>query len=306
MSITLRPGRDDDAPSHDLWEARVKSSLVQPLQEANGWLDQWHPNRPFDNTLLARNPGRSQSLSRLGPDGGEAAFLEGAEARIARWGAEFAAHPDIRRHVRDPARAWREVFRRNDAGMEYLVERLAPVCNPRLKLAQVENQIALLRDSLRRRLGEWHAGDDLEAELDKRQAALAPAVAAAPRAVAASEAQEAELPDQVPEASPRTREQKRFGRYDKDKDGAITRDEYLQSRRKAYAKLDANRDGVLSFDEWATKTTAKFATADLIGLPWRLVVGPKALAAGQVEPKELSGGAAETLSPEAALNAIFG
>ena len=70
------------------------------------------------------------------------------------------------------------------------------------------------------------------------------------------------LPATVPEASPKTREQKRFGRYDKDRDGAITREEYLLSRRKAYAKLDTNGDGRLSFEEWAIKTTTKFATAD--------------------------------------------
>ncbi|MGN5374244.1 EF-hand domain-containing protein [Sphingomonas hankookensis] len=65
-----------------------------------------------------------------------------------------------------------------------------------------------------------------------------------------------------PAATPRTREQKRFDRYDKDRDGRITRDEYLASRRKAYAKLDTNGDGRLSFDEWAARTTTKFATAD--------------------------------------------
>jgi hypothetical protein len=66
----------------------------------------------------------------------------------------------------------------------------------------------------------------------------------------------------LPEASPRSREQKRFDRNDKDRDGVITRDEYLTGRRKAYAKLDANGDGRLSFDEWAKKTTDKFAGAD--------------------------------------------
>lgn len=69
------------------------------------------------------------------------------------------------------------------------------------------------------------------------------------------------LPD-APEASAATREQKRFSRYDKDRDGHVTRDEYLAARRKAFAKLDADGDGRLSFEEWATKATTKFATAD--------------------------------------------
>lgn len=70
------------------------------------------------------------------------------------------------------------------------------------------------------------------------------------------------LPASVPEATERTREQKRFDRYDKDRNGAVTREEYLVQRRKAYAKLDTNHDGVLSFEEYAVKTTAKFAVAD--------------------------------------------
>lgn len=64
------------------------------------------------------------------------------------------------------------------------------------------------------------------------------------------------------EATELTREQKRFARYDKDRNGAVTREEYLLSRRKAYAKLDANGDGKLSFEEYAIKTGTKFAKAD--------------------------------------------
>lgn len=65
-----------------------------------------------------------------------------------------------------------------------------------------------------------------------------------------------------PEASERTREEKRFSRYDKDKNGAVAREEYLLARRKAFAKLDVNGDGKLGFEEYAVKTTAKFAAAD--------------------------------------------
>ena len=72
----------------------------------------------------------------------------------------------------------------------------------------------------------------------------------------------AALPDSVPEASDKTREQKRFDRYDKDRDGTVTREEYLAARRKAFAKLDVNHDGTLSFNEWAVKAEGKFAGAD--------------------------------------------
>jgi len=82
-----------------------------------------------------------------------------------------------------------------------------------------------------------------------------------PRAIVAT-AETGDAEPALPEASRETREQRRFNRYDKDRDARITRDEYLASRRKAYAKLDVNGDGRLSFDEWAAKTTTKFDGAD--------------------------------------------
>jgi len=94
----------------------------------------------------------------------------------------------------------------------------------------------------------------------KGRANVPPPIAA--RAATAAPAQAEALPDAVPAASDRTREQKRFDRYDKDRNGTVTREEYLAQRRKAYAKLDVNHDGVLSFDEWAVKAETKFADAD--------------------------------------------
>jgi hypothetical protein len=81
-------------------------------------------------------------------------------------------------------------------------------------------------------------------------------------AVAPAQRQTGEAPAPPPEAEERTREEKRFDRYDKDRDALITPEEYLASRRKAYARLDANSDGRLSFEEWAKKTSDKFAKAD--------------------------------------------
>lgn len=67
----------------------------------------------------------------------------------------------------------------------------------------------------------------------------------------------------VSNVTPADREARRFNRYDKDRDGAVTRDEYLASRRKAYARLDLDGNGSLSFDEYAARATKKFDTADL-------------------------------------------
>lgn len=82
-------------------------------------------------------------------------------------------------------------------------------------------------------------------------------------AIAPPLARSTEAPDVAPpEAEERTREQKRFDRYDKDRNELVSAEEYLANRRKAFARLDADHDGRLSFEEWAKKTTDKFAAAD--------------------------------------------
>ncbi len=90
--------------------------------------------------------------------------------------------------------------------------------------------------------------------------ARASAIAAAPPVQSGTEV--ANLPYRAPEATEATREERRFSRYDKDRNGKVTREEYVAQRRKAYARLDANGDGQLTFDEWAIKATTKFGGAD--------------------------------------------
>lgn len=68
--------------------------------------------------------------------------------------------------------------------------------------------------------------------------------------------------EEPPAATPKSREEKRFARADRDDDGRISKLELLEPRRKAFAKLDMNGNGSLSFEEWAVRTTAKFAEAD--------------------------------------------
>jgi hypothetical protein len=70
-----------------------------------------------------------------------------------------------------------------------------------------------------------------------------------------------EGPD-LPEASALSREQKRFARYDRDRDGRITRNELMSSRTTAFRKLDKDGNNLLTFEEWAAATSDKFAQAD--------------------------------------------
>ncbi len=71
-----------------------------------------------------------------------------------------------------------------------------------------------------------------------------------------------------------------------------------------YEKLRAAGLDVL-YDDTDQRAGGKFATADLIGLPWQVIVGPRGVAAGEVEVKNRKTGERQAL-PVADVLARFG
>ncbi len=65
---------------------------------------------------------------------------------------------------------------------------------------------------------------------------------------------------------------------------------------KLYRELTAKGVEIL-YDDTDQRAGAKFAAADLIGIPWQILVGPKGLAEGKLELKRRSDGTRENLSP---------
>jgi len=73
----------------------------------------------------------------------------------------------------------------------------------------------------------------------------------------------------------------------------------------AYAALTrAGKEPLL--DDTDDRPGGKFATMDLIGLPWQLIIGPRGLATGVVELKRRATGERRTLKLDEALAAICG
>ena len=70
-----------------------------------------------------------------------------------------------------------------------------------------------------------------------------------------------------------------------------------------YRDLTAKRIEVL-YHDLDERPGAKFATADLIGVPYQVLVGPRSLAEGKVEVKKRADGSKENLSPAAALDLL--
>ena len=71
-----------------------------------------------------------------------------------------------------------------------------------------------------------------------------------------------------------------------------------------YGKLAGAGVAVL-YDDSEERAGAKFATMDLIGLPFQLIVGPKGLKDGEVELKERRSGERMSMAPEAALTCLI-
>src|SRR5665811_1404100 len=65
-----------------------------------------------------------------------------------------------------------------------------------------------------------------------------------------------------------------------------------------YAKLTKAGLDVL-YDDTSERPGAKFASMDLIGIPWQVLIGPRGLAEGKVEVKKRAGGTREMMSPAA-------
>ena len=68
-----------------------------------------------------------------------------------------------------------------------------------------------------------------------------------------------------PEATELTREQRRFFRYDRNRDWRISRTEMLATRSDGFRKLDRDGNNLLTFEEWAVATVEKFESADADG-----------------------------------------
>ena len=74
---------------------------------------------------------------------------------------------------------------------------------------------------------------------------------------------------------------------------------------RLYSGLSSSGVDVL-YDDTDERAGVKFATGELIGTPWRLVVGPRGVASGVVELKSRAGGVAEEIPIDSAVSRFAG
>ena len=158
---------DEKAGGQEPWSTRLEGALDRFLTLEFDWHKRWQNDAPFANTFWFRNPTiRAKALLDYDDNGQETALRE--PDRIAALRTEYLAEPLVRRHFRDPARAWDEAFRINDGGLTYLADNLRPLCDPQLKRTQVSTQLHTLANGLRARLQPYYVSDDAALEQEQR------------------------------------------------------------------------------------------------------------------------------------------
>jgi hypothetical protein len=158
---------DEKAGGQEPWSTRLEGALDRFLTLEFDWHKRWQGDAPFNNTYWFRNPTiRAKALLDYDESGLETGLRE--PQRIAAQEAEYLADPLVRRHFREPARAWAEAFRLNDGGLTYLADNLRPLCDPQLKRTQVGTQLHGLAAGLRARLAPYYVSDDAAAAQEQR------------------------------------------------------------------------------------------------------------------------------------------
>src|SRR3954466_9343162 len=76
-----------------------------------------------------------------------------------------------------------------------------------------------------------------------------------------------------------------------------------RASEELYRALTAKGVDVL-YDDRDQRPGAKFATADLVGIPWQVMIGPRSLAEGKVELKSRADGSRDLLSPADAIERL--
>jgi hypothetical protein len=141
-------GQSED--SSQRWTTRLESCLTKFFGQAHDWPREWKPGRPFDNLYWLRNPNVfSPQILDYDATRREVGIRDGERVRLEKLRDEFLENAEVKKHFHDPGKAWDEAFRLNDGGVSYLADSLRPVCNPDIKLRQIEARLGVLRDRIR-------------------------------------------------------------------------------------------------------------------------------------------------------------
>lgn len=158
----------DEASLKARWGKRLEEGLYKLYSEyANDW-----DGKPFRNSYWVRNPAfKNRNLMDYDENGVETGVQALQQGYIDRMAAYCTGNELVGRHFGEPEKAFREALRIQDGGVAYLVDNLSAVCQPDLKLRQIENRIEEQAGSLMSALGPLYDDDSGSKRSEKRRLA---------------------------------------------------------------------------------------------------------------------------------------
>lgn len=154
------------------FEARVNASLLNQFGATEGsWSLNWTPGHPFNNCFWIRNPKYEGSAKIIESKNFQEIRLKGEMLdRLEALKSAYMTVENVRRHFKEPERAWDEVMKLNDGGVSYLAESLAKVCLPTMKVEQVRARLHVRRKQILERLSRYYISTDLMKRRAEREA----------------------------------------------------------------------------------------------------------------------------------------
>lgn len=164
---------EDKAGAKDVserWDTRMYASLE--LFTSYEWLQNWDGKGPFRNFFLMRNPTVKLHLFGHDANGNESSLKEDSRPYVDQFEKAFMQSPLINERFAYKAETWKAFMTPNDGGLSLIREKLAPICKPELKRAQITTTVEEQLSQIRTRLQNYLKKDDKE-ELRKEKALLA-------------------------------------------------------------------------------------------------------------------------------------
>ncbi len=163
----------DPASHNEKWTARIEKNFNEfmSMNVDDKWPNEWSfEEREFKNIFFLRDPKYSKSIYKglnENNEGVEKEVNEDYVQRLKDMENSFLNHFAVKKHIRDPKRAWNEVTLPGKSGIDYAVEHLNPTANPVIRLERLKAFINRTIDNLYKELEQYYEGDDLAEKLKK-------------------------------------------------------------------------------------------------------------------------------------------
>ncbi len=166
MEFSQGAGRSSDG---NRWTTRLEASLLKPFgghSHRSNWVGKWHTGNSFNNTFWLRNPNADQAglIESEGEPGSspEIGISPAKKDFVSTLRTAFLANPVVNKHFSDPAQAWDAGMSLNDGGISRLIEQLALICRPEVKVNQILKRLQAIIEDRKTDLSKYFISGDID------------------------------------------------------------------------------------------------------------------------------------------------